>query len=152
MPTGEDDTPESLKCAACDCHRNFHRKEIHLRAPPPTDPPPAPTITPQLHQCSWGVVSPAPVTVTLGGNSGVPAESSSADLETVKSRSGSKKRFRTKFTQQQRDQMQGFAEKIGWRIEKEDEEKVQQFCEEVGLKRQVFKVWIHNTKQAEKRK
>ncbi|KDO79571.1 hypothetical protein CISIN_1g021302mg [Citrus sinensis] len=28
MPSGEDGTPEGLKCAACDCHRNFHRKEI----------------------------------------------------------------------------------------------------------------------------
>ncbi|GFP83162.1 zinc-finger homeodomain protein 5 [Phtheirospermum japonicum] len=27
MPRGEDDTLEALMCAACDCHRNFHRKE-----------------------------------------------------------------------------------------------------------------------------
>ncbi|KAF2302308.1 hypothetical protein GH714_034052 [Hevea brasiliensis] len=28
MPSGEEGTPEALKCAACECHRNFHRKEI----------------------------------------------------------------------------------------------------------------------------
>nr|GMC86410.1 zinc-finger homeodomain protein 6-like [Ipomoea batatas] len=27
MPSGEKGTPEALKCAACNCHRNFHRKE-----------------------------------------------------------------------------------------------------------------------------
>ncbi|KAM1268425.1 hypothetical protein PS1_000703 [Malus domestica] len=28
MLGGDEDTPGSLKCAACKCHRNFHRKEI----------------------------------------------------------------------------------------------------------------------------
>lgn len=27
MPSGNDGTLEALKCAACNCHRNFHRKE-----------------------------------------------------------------------------------------------------------------------------
>ncbi|XP_068488196.1 zinc-finger homeodomain protein 2-like [Phaseolus vulgaris] len=45
MPAGEDGTLEAVICAACNCHRNFHRKEIdgemtsfHHRAQPP--PPP----------------------------------------------------------------------------------------------------------------
>ncbi|MCL7038353.1 hypothetical protein MKW94_021911 [Papaver nudicaule] len=25
MPGGEEGTPEALNCAACECHRNFHR-------------------------------------------------------------------------------------------------------------------------------
>ncbi|XP_010326742.1 uncharacterized protein [Solanum lycopersicum] len=28
MPSGEEGTPGALKCAACNCHQNFHRKEI----------------------------------------------------------------------------------------------------------------------------
>ncbi|RXI04624.1 hypothetical protein DVH24_038898 [Malus domestica] len=28
MPGGDEDTSGSLKCAACECHRNFHIKEI----------------------------------------------------------------------------------------------------------------------------
>ncbi|CAA6664343.1 unnamed protein product [Spirodela intermedia] len=28
MPAGEEGTMDALKCAACNCHRNFHRKEI----------------------------------------------------------------------------------------------------------------------------
>ncbi|GFP98421.1 zinc-finger homeodomain protein 2 [Phtheirospermum japonicum] len=29
MPSGDDGTLEALKCAACSCHRNFHRKDHH---------------------------------------------------------------------------------------------------------------------------
>ncbi|GAU18523.1 hypothetical protein TSUD_233950 [Trifolium subterraneum] len=28
MPSGEEGTPQSFLCAACNCHRNFHRKHI----------------------------------------------------------------------------------------------------------------------------
>ncbi|KAK8481301.1 hypothetical protein V6N12_020156 [Hibiscus sabdariffa] len=45
-----------------------------------------------------------------------------------------------------------FAEKLGWRIQKQDEQELQQFCAQVGVKRQVFKVWMHNNKQAMKKK
>ncbi|RYQ80177.1 hypothetical protein Ahy_Scaffold1g106758 isoform I [Arachis hypogaea] len=69
----------------------------------------------------------------------------------VQQASASKKRFRTKFTQQQKDRMMEFAEKLGWKIQKHDEQEVQQFCSQVGVKRQVFKVWMHNNKQAIKK-
>ncbi|XP_022889211.1 mini zinc finger protein 2-like [Olea europaea var. sylvestris] len=26
-PSGEEGTPEALRCATCDCHRSFHRRE-----------------------------------------------------------------------------------------------------------------------------
>ena len=57
-----------------------------------------------------------------------------------------KKRFRTKFTQQQKDRMLDFAEKVGWTIQKHDEQVVQQFCPDIGVKRRVLKVWMHNNK------
>lgn len=60
--------------------------------------------------------------------------------------SGSKKRFRTKFTQEQKDRMLSFAERLGWRIQKQDEAQVQQFCAETNVKRHVLKVWMHNNK------
>ncbi|KAA8547373.1 hypothetical protein F0562_003763 [Nyssa sinensis] len=34
MPSGEEGTPGALKCAACDCHRNFHRKEADGESQP----------------------------------------------------------------------------------------------------------------------
>uniref|UniRef100_A0A803PIH0 Uncharacterized protein n=1 Tax=Cannabis sativa TaxID=3483 RepID=A0A803PIH0_CANSA len=57
-----------------------------------------------------------------------------------------KKRFRTKFTQEQKDKMLNFAEKVGWKIQKQEESVVQQFCQEIGVKRRVLKVWMHNNK------
>ncbi|KAE9612981.1 putative transcription factor ZF-HD family [Lupinus albus] len=48
--------------------------------------------------------------------------------------------------------MMVFAEKLGWKIQKQDEQEVQQFCSQVGLRNQVFKVWMHNNKQALKKR
>ncbi|KAL5752658.1 hypothetical protein ACOSQ2_023165 [Xanthoceras sorbifolium] len=184
MPAGEEGTQEALKCAACDCHRNFHRKETdgansyyykkfhhrQLVAPPPPPPP----FNYQQHNCrlSLGLsnstsIAAAPVVAPLmmafGGGGGAEAESSSDDLNMFHSNAGgqsssvlqhrqqqpkySKKRFRTKFNQEQKEKMMELAEKINWRIQKQDEEEVQEFCAQVGIKRQVFKVWMHNNKQ-----
>ncbi|MED6155659.1 hypothetical protein PIB30_007167 [Stylosanthes scabra] len=176
MPSGEEGTPESLRCAACECHRNFHRREVegssqqhHSYYPKHNGhtahlvqfhtPPPSSSLHHQ--RFSHAPASAQPVMMAFGG--GGAAESSSEDLNmfhhsnalggqfSVQQASGSKKRFRTKFTQQQKDRMMEFAEKIGWKIQKQDEQQVQQFCSQAGVKRQVFKVWMHNNKQASKK-
>ncbi|XVE82611.1 hypothetical protein DITRI_Ditri16bG0019400 [Diplodiscus trichospermus] len=149
MPSGEEGTPEAMKCAACECHRNFHRKEVNgesqyvpscycsynpnenntrrdtVRRPPHQLHPQQPTPLRQQR-------------LSLGGQSS--------------HQQSSKKRFRTKFSQEQKDQMMEFAGKLGWRIQKQDEQEMQQFCAQVGVQRQVFKVWMHNNKQAMKKK
>lgn len=195
MASGDEGTLEALKCAACDCHRNFHRKEIdgdeynanchntynpnknnsgrNSFQPSYFPPPPPPQPQPHNHQIKYTHVmstttGPGPMMMAFGGGNnsgGVLAESSSEDLNVFQSDVGmqqplghqlynqaSKKRFRTKFTKEQKDKMLEFADKLGWRIQKQDEEEVEQFCCEVGLKRQVFKVWMHNNKQAMKKK
>lgn len=58
----------------------------------------------------------------------------------------SRKRFRTKFTQDQKDKMLKFAEKVGWKMQKKDDEFVHEFCNEIGVDRSVLKVWMHNNK------
>lgn len=181
MPSGDEGTLEALKCAACDCHRNFHRKEVDgetqfsgnsgrrsvmlnaLHLPPPL---PSPTMIHHQKYSSLGMhTSPssaivAPMNVAFGGG-GVSGgtESSSEDLNVFQSNADgvvqppppppfvlSKKRFRTKFTPEQKERMLEFAEKVGWRFQKQDEEELEKFCAEVGVKRQVFKVWMHNNK------
>ncbi|XVF36094.1 hypothetical protein REPUB_Repub19eG0028800 [Reevesia pubescens] len=179
MPSGEEGTLEALKCAACDCHRNFHRKEVDgetqfganssrrsLMLNPLQLPPPLPSPTMLHHHQKYSVhTSPssamvAPMNVAFGSGGGVGAESSSEDLNVFQSNAEgmplpppyvlSKKRFRTKFTQEQKDKMLELAEKMGWRINKQDEEEVEKFCAESGVKRQVFKVWMHNNKNVKK--
>lgn len=175
MPSGDDGTAEALRCAACDCHRNFHRKEVDGEAPQQQPPPSSYHIhhnsrsqtAPHLaaaaaaHHHPQAFAAAAPAMVSFGGG-GAADESSSEDLAMFHpggghaggqpSYSGSKKRFRTKFSQEQKDRMQEVAEKLGWRIQKQDEEHVQQLCAETGVKRQVFKVWMHNNKQALKKR
>lgn len=169
MPAGEEGTPLALKCAACDCHRNFHRREAEVgssTAATTTTPPPHPSSTTPNCYISFAnnnniskptVIRPqprAPVMMAFGG--GAAAESSSEDqaaaAQFAEQYGVSKKRFRTKFTQEQKDKMAEFADRIGWRIQKQDESELQRFCQEVGVQRQVFKVWLHNNKQASKRK
>ncbi|CAL5326378.1 zinc-finger homeodomain protein 6 [Camellia sinensis] len=192
MPAGEEGSPEALKCAACDCHRNFHRREYegvsqiksaansfypynpnrnstilrtttttHLTQVPPPLPPPPPHHN--NHRYSQGLSTSA-FMMAFGGASGAPAESSSEDLNMFHSYNvgtqqlmtqppfSRKKRFRTKFTQEQKDGMEEIAERLGWKIQKQDEEEVEKFCGEVGVKKQAFKVWIHNNKQSMKKK
>ncbi|KAJ0024338.1 hypothetical protein Pint_08971 [Pistacia integerrima] len=152
MPSGEEGTLEALKCAACDCHRNFHRKEVNgetqfsgncsrrtIMLNPLQLPPPLPSPT-MLHHQKYSIdlhvfqsnahegVQPPPPPFVL-----------------------SKKRFRTKFTQEQKDKMMEFAEKVGWRFQRQDDEEVEKFCAEVGVRRQVFKVWMHNNKSNAKK-
>ncbi|KAL4273518.1 hypothetical protein GQ457_13G008530 [Hibiscus cannabinus] len=176
MPCGEDGTLEALKCAACDCHRNFHRKEVDgetqqfhhpgrrslmlnpLQLPPPL---PSPTMLHHHHHHQKYSVHTsamiAPMNVAFGGGG---TESSSEDLNMYQSNPEgmppappyvlSKKRFRTKFTQEQKEKMLELAEKLGWRINKQDEDEVEKFCCDYGVKRQVFKVWMHNNKNVRK--
>lgn len=162
MAAGEEGTLDALKCAACNCHRNFHRKETegeegfhhpqphhhhhhqyHSHFSPPysfRSPHPSGYLhvtPPHQHQRPLALPSTSrededvsnPSSSGGGGGSG-----------------GSKKRFRTKFTQEQKDRMLGFAERLGWRIQKQDEAEVQQFCAETNVKRHVLKVWMHNNK------
>jgi ZF-HD class homeobox domain-containing protein len=194
MVAGEEGSIDALRCAACGCHRNFHRKESPGSPTGGADPTPAlspaaitaygatavhhPQFSPyyrtpakylyhQQHPAAAGqhmqqrplalpftshsegddmfgptVVAPM-VGMSLGsGSGGGPSGSGSPG----------KKRFRTKFTQQQKHKMLAFAERLGWRIQKHDEAAVQKFCDEVGVKRHVLKVWMHNNKHTLGRK
>lgn len=64
----------------------------------------------------------------------------------MNSNSSGKKRYRTKFSKEQKEKMHGFSEKLGWRMNKGDDGLVQKFCNDIGVSRGVFKVWMHNNK------
>ncbi|GMI82526.1 hypothetical protein HRI_001921900 [Hibiscus trionum] len=159
MPSGEEGTLEALKCAACDCHRNFHRKEVDGETQFGANASRSLMLHPlQLSPHTKMHTSPSSTMVASMNNmafgSGGGNESSSEDLNVFQANAASyilsKKRFRTKFTQEQKDKMLELAEKVGWRISKEGEELVQKFCAEHGVKRKVFKVWMHNNKNVKK--
>uniref|UniRef100_A0A1J3GYZ7 Zinc-finger homeodomain protein 6 n=1 Tax=Noccaea caerulescens TaxID=107243 RepID=A0A1J3GYZ7_NOCCA len=160
MPTGEEGTAESLLCAACDCHRSFHRKEMDGMFVVKFN-----SFGPSQRPLVSRHVSPIMMSFGGGGVGGGrdPAESSTEDLNKLHHQSFSgngvdqfhqyhpKKRFRTKFNQEQKEKMMEFAEKIGWRMNKQEDEEVNRFCREINVKRQVFKVWMHNNKPTKKK-
>ncbi|XP_077213263.1 zinc-finger homeodomain protein 11-like [Tasmannia lanceolata] len=148
MPSSSD--PTSLKCAACGCHRNFHRRSTDHNPPEfrrtdeefppklhnsnststPTSPPPScyfPSAPQMLLALSTGLSGDNPV--TPNGN---PA----------------RKRFRTKFSREQKEKMYVFAEKLGWKMQKDEEDMVEEFCNEIGIRKKVLKVWMHNNKHS----
>ncbi|EPS61017.1 hypothetical protein M569_13783, partial [Genlisea aurea] len=164
IAAGEEGTLESLKCAACSCHRNFHRRENDGGVPFNFHHHQQQLLLAHHPHAHFGYRGPsgylhltppqnrAPPLLALPSSSGggAPAGGSRDEMEDYysnpSSSGGGKKRFRTKFTQEQKDKMLNFSERLGWRIQKQDEELVQQFCHEVGIKRHVLKVWMHNNK------
>ncbi|XP_054797766.1 zinc-finger homeodomain protein 4-like [Prosopis cineraria] len=162
MAEGEEGTPDSLKCSACKCHRNFHRK--HFEAEDSDDNSPSSLhydYHPHPHHLllysqklpdhdgadDHQVMKPLLINdLCLGSYNNKSGSNASSDRESDEKRVMTRKRFRTKFSEEQKEKMLRFAEKVGWRMQKGDESMVQQFCEELGIKRRVLKVWMHNNK------
>ncbi|KAJ4951939.1 hypothetical protein NE237_028771 [Protea cynaroides] len=190
MASGEEGTLEALKCSACNCHRNFHRKEIqgdyssscgcyhqsqHLNRLGfgrklilgPTQHKGAEALEQYYH--GGALIHPTPSRAAYEPSShshqmimssynlaGGSLLSESEEQEEGGDGGGflprsvpqlaNKKRYRTKFTQQQKEKMLSFADKVGWRMQKQEEAVVQQFCQDIGIRRRVLKVWMHNNK------
>eukprot|EP00262_Sarcandra_glabra_P003152 TRINITY_DN13664_c0_g1_i4.p1 TRINITY_DN13664_c0_g1~~TRINITY_DN13664_c0_g1_i4.p1 ORF type:complete len:230 (+),score=25.03 TRINITY_DN13664_c0_g1_i4:199-888(+) len=140
-PTSSPADPTSLKCAACGCHRNFHRRDPHphhhhhhddMVAPSSKSPSPPPYF-------------PSAPQMLLALSTGVAAAGDDDD------RTVTRKRFRTKFSKDQKEKMLSFSERLGWKMQKKDEGMIEEFCSEVGVGKGVFKVWMHNNKHNLKR-
>ncbi|CAA6663906.1 unnamed protein product [Spirodela intermedia] len=154
MPSGEEGTPEAFRCSACNCHRNFHRKEVEGEASYSCYSHFKGMKLFRAERCSdlwnFGAVLPregfSSNDHALGRAPPQSSESEEMEGGAPAAVPAMKKRFRTKFTPEQKEKMQSFAEKVGWRLQKEEEGAVQQFCQEIGVKRRVLKVWMHNNK------
>lgn len=174
MPSGEDGSLEALKCAACNCHRNFHRREVEGEPPcyfcysprgrkrPGAGPPMALLGLPpaqQQHPLNAAPLALPPTSAhvvprsMLQGAGGDNDQDGSSGMSYINAYGTGgmmpivmKKRFRTKFSNEQKEKMCAFAEKVGWRIQKHDDAAVHQFCMDIGVKRHVLKVWMHNNK------
>ncbi|KAI3824052.1 hypothetical protein L1987_05499 [Smallanthus sonchifolius] len=174
-PTSSPSYPTSLKCAACGCHRNFHRREPEesLFPSPPSHPPLQHVIEYQPHHRHHPPPPPShqpPPAAGSPGNSPSPPPISSSyypsaphmllalstgitpeptHIPAIPTTPGSgtgKKRFRTKFSQNQKEKMHEIAERVGWKMQKRDEDMIIGFCNEIGVDKNVFKVWMHNNK------
>ncbi|KAE8728255.1 6-phosphofructokinase 5 [Hibiscus syriacus] len=134
MPAGTEGNGTRLPHSVPMTDLYFHHHE------PPQFTPYFRSPTGYLHAA--GQQRPLALPSISGGGGGHSRE----DQEDVSNLVSSRKRFRTKFTPEQKEKMAALAERLGWRIQKHDEAIVQQFCNETGIKRHVFKVWMHNNK------
>ncbi|KAL5982349.1 hypothetical protein ACLOJK_016420 [Asimina triloba] len=177
MPAGDEGTLDALKCAACGCHRNFHRKEVEggggpgelgFQQQPQHHHFPHLTFSAPYYRAPAGYLvaapphyrPPTPLALPSTSGGGAHSRDDQDDVSNNPSSSGggggggvgmgtatvTRKRFRTKFTPEQKEKMREFAEKVGWRIQKHDEAAVQQFCNDACVQRHVLKVWMHNNK------
>lgn len=152
-PTYSPSDPTSLRCAACGCHRNFHRRDPnsphaplqieyqpHHRHHPPPPPPPRSPSSPSPPPISSTYYPSAPhMLLALSNPNPNPNTNPSPN-------SSSRKRFRTKFTQNQKDKMHELAEKLEWKMQRKDDDVINGFCNSIGVEKGVFKVWMHNNK------
>nr|CAD1826433.1 unnamed protein product [Ananas comosus var. bracteatus] len=184
-PAANPSDPTSLKCAACGCHRNFHRRmpePISLHHPDDAregegegedemdgarggpagdhrrhaaeeddeddDDEDEEEIADgpqhqQHHLRGLGgarIRRRAPDPAAPAGPAHAPPGAAAAAALLPR------KRFRTKFSPEQKERMQGLAERLGWRMQKRDEGIVDEWCREMGVGKGVFKVWMHNNK------
>ncbi|CAH9084537.1 unnamed protein product [Cuscuta europaea] len=174
-PTATPADPTSLKCAACGCHRNFHRREPeeplqlpsalpaldyqpHHRHHPPPPPPhengsPNSSSPPPISSSYYPSAPQMLLALSTGLSAGHPTDNITPISAAGNSASAvpaahlkGRKRFRTKFSQDQKQRMMEFAERVGWRFQKRDEDVINHFCREIGVERGVLKVWMHNNK------
>ncbi|CAN1177365.1 Zinc-finger homeodomain protein 4 [Linum perenne] len=169
IPSGQDASiNDSLTCSACHCHRNFHRKleTICIHHHPFTSFHNQHhyfnTNNPLMHLSDHPThyhhhhynhnsnssmnIDAAPPHHQIIMSYNMDHKTSSNNNNNHQPVGGVKKRHRTKFSQDHKDKMLAFAERVGWKLQKQEDSLVQQFCNEIGVKRRVLKVWMHNNK------
>ncbi|KAK6142693.1 hypothetical protein DH2020_023041 [Rehmannia glutinosa] len=126
-----------------------HRKEnepssggaLPFNQYPPQQHLPLPTTT---HKGILGIAQPVappqraaapPLALSSSSDGGGSRDEMEGYYSNPSSNNPGKKRFRTKFTREQKDKMLNLAECLDWKIQKQDEEMVQQFCSEMGINR-----------------
>ncbi|KAL5227407.1 hypothetical protein ABZP36_015672 [Zizania latifolia] len=141
-------TEDPLACAACGCHRSFHRR----------DPSPGRALLPLQLPASVNSRAPALQLPPVASKQGLPfpgygtTTPSSSEERRRPSPTPPRRRSRTTFTREQKEQMLEFAERVGWRIQRQEETTVEHFCARIGVRRQALKVWMHNNKHSSKQK
>ncbi|CAJ1963728.1 unnamed protein product [Sphenostylis stenocarpa] len=115
---------KSFLCACCGCHRNFHRKKNN------DSKPVAQTVTEDNHALDM-----VPVTDLGPPNNPEPVQQIRPP-----------RRRRTTFSRDQKIQMTRFADILGWKPHKGNREDIQRFCNDMGINRKIFVIWLNNNR------
>ncbi|XVF45869.1 hypothetical protein PTKIN_Ptkin02bG0242100 [Pterospermum kingtungense] len=127
-------------CAACGCHRSFHRKGPpniynNVAVAPPLAPLPL-----AAHNGLTGETS-----LLIKDRNVEPASDTQIGVVVGEEKKTKKKRAkRTVLTTEHKNKLTEFAEKLGWKPQMHDGAEIQRFCEELGITKRVFTVWLNN--------
>ncbi|CAF1729702.1 hypothetical protein YC2023_115640 [Brassica napus] len=126
---------DSFDCAACGCHRSFHRKE----------------------SISDGILEALKISPLqfrqifcspYGDGEAEEKKRIAMDRSPDEDEAGRAKRLKTRFTAEQTEKMRSYAEKVGWKLSSESRERVKEFCDGIGVTRKNLRVWMNNHKEA----
>ncbi|KAK3123515.1 hypothetical protein QOZ80_8AG0632080 [Eleusine coracana subsp. coracana] len=110
----------------------------------PMSPLPAPAMSPPTSF----YLSPAPPPHTPASSFSAPAAAPQGTTVPVPGAplAAARKRFRSRFSPEQKRAMRELSERVGWRLRRRDDAVVDDTCRDIGVTRAVFKVWMHNNK------
>ncbi|KAI3408460.1 ZF-HD dimerization-type domain-containing protein, partial [Psidium guajava] len=134
-----------LLCAACGCHRNYHRKVTIIdlemtEASGKYSPGGQNMITP--NEESFGLEVALQMLNAGGEEERLNQLVAPAQLEKKQ------RRRKSKFTNEQVDQMRTFSERLGWSTrDRTRAAEIKEFCANMGISGTVFKTWLHNNKK-----
>ncbi|KAL1203619.1 Zinc-finger homeodomain protein 14 [Cardamine amara subsp. amara] len=127
-------------CAACGCHRSYHRR-VEVKSC-------AQITHAQLPSMSFRRVKQL---ARLKWKSAVEKEEEEEDTEETSTdeKTTVKRRRKSKFTVEQREAMRDYAAKLGWTLKDKRgvREEIRVFCEGIGVSRYHFKTWVNNNKK-----
>ncbi|XP_030529128.1 zinc-finger homeodomain protein 5-like [Rhodamnia argentea] len=129
-----------LLCAACGCHRNFHRKvtifDLEMTETSGNYSPGGQNIiTPKEESFDLEVALPM---LDTGGED-------ERSNQLVTSAQQHKIKPESEFMDELVDQMRAFSERLGWSTRyRTREDEIKGFCAHMGISRTVFKTWLHS--------
>ncbi|GJR01633.1 homeodomain-like protein [Tanacetum coccineum] len=156
--TTDPNDPSSLICDACGCHRSFHREHMIMHPMhnfvdylfPLGRSCDTPSPTPVYS--SYYPSLPFPHMFSAFNSNGLPPHqhlnnnNNNNPIDSPFNRNKDK-RHRSKFSQEQKDKMLELARRVGWKIQKNNDEMVMIFCNEIRVSKSNFRVWMHNNKK-----
>lgn len=105
------------------------------------------TMDQDIHQAAAATPppQPPPVYCSLFNPQLTEVQMEQLDGEQIKEETKKKRHRRTNLSTAQKDRMREFAKKLGWTAQGH-QDKIHQFCFEIGIAPRVLKVWINNNK------
>ncbi|KAI9107333.1 hypothetical protein K1719_021721 [Acacia pycnantha] len=143
QPNIDSGLPEAaLLCAVCNCHRNFHRKQVIYTPIMTVDTETSPPQTQQ--QPDFPAEATMAAAAEENADNAMAVEVAPPPQQPQQRR---KRKTRTKFTDEQVSRLKSFAQGLGWTSKSAGKEEILNFCSEVGISRRKLVVWLNNNRR-----